>query len=55
MALVFRGTRCSFPAFIRLAGMVQTLASKSNSVHLASMTSPVRVAVRINISKAKAE
>jgi hypothetical protein len=52
MALLLSGTRCSLPAFIRSAGMIQTLASKSNSLHFASITSLVRVAVRISNSSA---
>jgi hypothetical protein len=40
------GTRCSRPAFIRLAGMVQTPASRSISLHCAPRTSPDRAAVK---------
>lgn len=45
------GTRCSRPAFIRSAGTVQILWSRSNSFQVAPITSLVRDAVRIvNIS-----
>ena len=36
------GTACSFRIFVRLAGMVQTASSKSNSVHSACRNSPGR-------------
>ena len=48
------GTRCSLPAFIRSAGTVQTLADRSISLQRAPMTSPVRAAVRMANSSARA-
>src|SRR5712691_7645304 len=48
------GTRCSRPAFMRPAGTVQTLASRSISPHRAPKTSPVRAAVKIANSSARA-
>ena len=48
------GTRCSRPAFIRRAGMVQTRASRSISLQRAPRTSPERVAVRMANSSARA-
>ena len=48
------GTRCSLPAFMRSAGTVQVLSSRSNSVHRAPIVSPVLAAVRIVNSSARA-
>ena len=48
------GTRCSMPAFIREAGIVHTRASRLISPHCAPRTSPVRAAVRIVNSSARA-
>jgi hypothetical protein len=48
------GTRCSRPAFMRSAGIVQTFEIKSISDHLAPSASPERAAVRIRNSKASA-
>src|SRR5262249_46974202 len=47
------GTRCSLPAFIRVAGSVQVLSSKSISPHRAPITSPVLAAVRMANSSAR--
>jgi len=49
-----KGMRCSFPAFILMAGMVQTFFSKSNSDQRAPLTSPERAAVRIHNDRALA-
>jgi hypothetical protein len=49
-----RGTRCARPAFMRSAGTVPTLDSRSTSSHRAPSTSPDRVAVRIANSRARA-
>ena len=49
------GTLCSRPAFIRSAGTVQTSVPRSISDHLAPITSPVRPAVNIINSNARAE
>ena len=48
------GTRCSTPAFIRSAGMVQIPASRSISDQRAPSASPERAAVRIVNSSARA-
>ena len=55
IARLHKGTRCSFPTFMRLAGTVQTFFSRLISDHFASITSLVRAAVKIRNSKAKAE
>ena len=49
-----RGTRCSRPAFILAAGTTQTFPFRSISDHLAPITSPVRAAVRMVNSNARA-
>ena len=46
------GTRCARPAFIRAAGIVQTFVAMSISDQRAPRTSPERVAVRMQNSKA---
>ena len=48
------GTRCSAFAFIRLAGIVQTAALKSISRQAAPIVSPVRAAVSMVNSRARA-
>ena len=48
------GTRCSRCAFMRAAGTVQVLSSKSISFQRAPITSPVRAAVRIKNSSPRA-
>jgi hypothetical protein len=48
------GTRCSLPALVRSAGIVQTAPSRSISSHRAPIVSDVRVAVRIQNSSASA-
>ena len=48
------GTRCSFPAFMRSAGIVHTAPLRSISDQRAPITSPVRAAVRIANSSARA-
>ena len=53
-AAVDSGTRCSFPAFMRSAGIVHTRASISISIHVAPRTSPDRAAVKIANSAARA-
>lgn len=45
-------TRCSRPAFMRCAGMVQVARARSNSSHFAPSTSPVRVAAKMRNSNA---
>ena len=52
MARSVSGMVWSRPAFIRPAGMVHSFASRSNSAHVAPVTSPVRAAVRIVNSSA---
>jgi hypothetical protein len=47
-------TRCSRPAFIRLAGTVQIFLSRSISGHRIPKTSPERAAVRMHSSSASA-
>ena len=54
MALGQSGTRWPFPAFIRSPGTVQILFFKSISDQRAPITSPVRAAVRIRNSNARA-
>ena len=52
----YQGTRCSRLAFILEAGAIQTAASMSTSVQVASRTSPDRAAVRIvNSSDSRVE
>ena len=41
------GTRCGRPAFMRSAGMVHVLVSRSSSDHSARRASPLRVAVSV--------
>src|SRR6516162_5805182 len=41
MALALNGTVCSFPAFIRAAGIVHSFLSKSISAHVAPRASEV--------------
>ena len=53
-ARALKGTRCSRLAFIRLAGIVHTLPLKSISLQVAPITSPVRAAVKIANSSARA-
>ena len=48
------GTRCSLSAFMRSAGTVQSLLVKSISSHVAQNVSPLRAAVRMVNSKARA-
>ena len=45
------GIRCAFSDFILSAGTVQIFPAKSISLHLASVTSLVRAAVRIKNSR----
>ena len=45
------GTRCSTPAFIRLAGTVQVADSRSISPHVEPRASPDRAAVKIKNSR----
>ena len=49
------GTRCSLPAFMRLAGIVQAFASRSISDQVAPRVSPDRAAVNIVKPKARAD
>ena len=49
-----RATRCALPAFIRSAGIVHTRSAKPISVQVAPIASPVRAAVRITNSRARA-
>jgi hypothetical protein len=51
-AAVESGTRCSRPAFIRAAGIVQVQPSLDISSHVAPITSLVRAAVSIKNSRA---
>jgi len=51
-ALAVSGTRCVIPAFMLLPGMVQIFFARSNSVHVASVTSLVLEAQRMQNSKA---
>ena len=52
----YQGTRCSRLALILEAGAIQTAASMSTSVQVASRTSPDRAAVRIvNSSDSRVE
>ena len=55
MARSHSGTLCSLPAFMRSAGTFQTSVPRSISDHLAPITSPVRPAVNIINSNARAE
>jgi hypothetical protein len=55
MASFDKGTRCSFSAFIRSLGIIQTLFLKSISCHLAPKISPERQAVKIANSRALGE
>lgn len=48
------GTQCSLPAFMRAAGTVQSALSRSISGQRAPNTSPVRAAVNIVNSSARA-
>lgn len=50
-----RGTRCSFPAFIRLPGIIHVFSFKSISFHSAPRTSPERATVSTENSSARAE
>ena len=52
--LAVSGTRCSLPAFIRAAGTIQIRCASSISVQRMPSTSPVRAAVRIASSSARA-
>ena len=54
VALSESGTLCSRPAFMRVAGMVQTFSFQIISDHFAPKISPVRVAVRMQTSSARA-
>ena len=51
-ALSDKGTRCSFPAFMRSAGTVHVAPSRSTSHRLAPRTSPERQAVNATDSRA---
>src|SRR5262249_27622430 len=54
MARSDKGTRCAFPAFMRLPGITQTAFARSTSSHPAFLTSPERQAVRMANSKVRA-
>ena len=47
------GTRCSWPFFMRVAGIVQVADSRSTSLHRAPRNSPARAAVRMPMATAK--
>jgi hypothetical protein len=49
-----RGTRCSFRAFIRTPGTLQSAAERSNSRQVMPRTSPVRAEVKIEKRSAAA-
>ena len=46
------GTRCSFPVFVRAAGMIQVRFLRSTSSHVIKRASPLRVAVKTKKLKA---
>ena len=51
-APVLRGTRCTRPVLVCSAGIVQVAVVRSISVHVACLTSPLLVAVRVRNLKA---
>jgi hypothetical protein len=53
-ARLLNGTVCTLPAFMCPAGTVHSPAARSISSHLAPITSPVRAAVRMVNSRARA-
>lgn len=46
-----KGTRCSLPAFMRFAGIVQAACFRSISLHFAFSTSLVRAAVSSELQR----